>query len=97
MACNLAVASVDSDIQILEINKPYPIIHVTSLERDAESTFIVLIHIEINNIVKIYLTEICDRETEVNLTTMIIVSENYRLIYNGRYECLSQRFHLEPV
>ena len=53
---------------------------------------------EIHHNVKIYLTEMDDRETQDNLIITIFTgSEKYRLIYKGRCEGLSNRFHLEPV
>ena len=84
--------------EILEINKPYPIIYATSLERDTGSTLLVVIQKEINDIVMIYLPEIGNRETQDNLIITINTgSEKYRLIFKGRFEGLSHMFHLEPV
>jgi len=56
------------DTDILEINKPYPILCATHVMWDSGSTFLIAIQKEHNHIVKIYLPEIRDRVYEDLMT-----------------------------
>jgi len=88
-----------NDVNILEINRPYPIIWASRIVQGTLSTFLLTILRDVNHIVKMYMPEICDTDVEDNFILSINTrSEKYTLTYKGRCkEELVHKFHLEPA
>jgi len=83
------------DIDILEINEPYPIRCATRLVQDSRSTFLLVVQKEANHI-EDFLTEIHDKVIEDDLIMAIHGGAiRYKMIYKGRCRSLSHCFLLE--
>jgi len=60
-----------NDVNILEINRPYPIIWASCIVQSTLSTFLLTILRDVNHIVKMYMPEIGDIDVEDNLILSI--------------------------
>jgi len=60
-----------NDMNILEINRPYPIIWASRIVQGTLSTFLLTILQDITHIVKMYMPDICDMNVEDNLILSI--------------------------
>jgi hypothetical protein len=60
-----------NDMNILEINRPYPIIWASRIVQCTLSTFLLTILRDVNHIVKMYMPVICDTNVEDNLILSI--------------------------
>jgi hypothetical protein len=87
-AAILNVTAIDTnDIEILEINKTYPVIYAAHLVWGTTLTYLLAILKDINNVVKIYMPEVNDRDVQDHLIIAINTrSEKYKLTYKGRCE-----------
>jgi len=84
---NITAIDTNNDIEILEINKPYPIIYASLFVRGTTSTFLQVILEGVNHIVKIDMLEVNDGNIQDNLIIAINTkSEEYKLTYKGRCE-----------
>ena len=82
----LTVAAVEN-INVLEINKSYPVICASRLVTGTLSIFLLVILRDADHIVKIYMPEVHDNDIQDNLIVSINTrSEKFNLIYTGRYE-----------
>ena len=82
-AAILTVAAVDN-INILEINKSYPVVYASRIVRGTLTTFLLAILRNADHIVKIYMPEIHDNDIQDNLIISINTkSEKSNLIYTG--------------
>jgi hypothetical protein len=85
-AAILTVLEIDS-IDILEVNKSYPILYASRIVRGASCIFLMAILRDADHIVKIYMPDVTDSEVQDNLILTINTrSEKYNLIYTGRCE-----------
>ena len=92
-AAILTVSEIDS-IDILVVNKSYPILYTSSIVRGASCIILMADHI-----VKIYMPDVTDSEDQDNLILTINTrSEKYNLINTGRCEEENNihKFRLEP-
>ena len=96
-AAILTVLEIDS-IDILEVNKSYPILYASRIVRGVSSIFLLAILRDAEHIVNIYMPDVNDNDVQDNLTLSINKrSEKYNLIYTGR--CDEENVHkflLEP-
>ena len=98
-AAILNVTAIDTnDIEILEINKTYPVIYAAHLVWGTTLTYLLAILKDINHVVKIYMQEVNDSDVQDHLIIAINTrSEKYKLTYKGRCEeDLLHKFYLEP-
>ena len=85
-AAILTVAAVEN-INVLEINKSYPVIYTSRLVRGTLSIFLLVIFRDADHIVKIYMPEVHDNDIQDNLIVSINTrSEKFNLMYTGRSE-----------
>jgi hypothetical protein len=85
-AAILTVSEIDA-IDVLEINKSYPIPYASRILRGMSSIFMLAILGDADHIVKIYMPDVNDNDVQDNLTLSINTrSEKYNLIYTGRCE-----------
>ena len=82
-AAILTVLEIDS-IDILEVNKSYPILYASRIVRGSSCIFLMSILRDADHIVKIYMPDVTDSEVQDNLILTINTrSEKYNLIYTG--------------
>jgi len=97
-AAILTVSEIDS-IELLEVNKSYPILYASRIMRGASWIFLMAILRDADHIVKIYMPDVTDSEVQDDLILTINTrSEKYNLIYTGRCEEENNihKFRLEP-
>jgi hypothetical protein len=99
-AAILHVSAVNA-IDILEVNKSYPILYASRVVRGTLTTLLVTILRDVGHIVKVYMPEMRDRNVQDFLIIAINTrSQKYNLIYKGiceeEEEELVHRFQLEP-
>jgi hypothetical protein len=85
-------------IEILEVNKSYPILYASRIVRGASCIFLMAILPDADHIVKIYMPVVTDSEVQDNLILTINTRyEKYNLIYTGLCEEENiHKFRLEP-
>ena len=82
----LTVSEIEA-IDVLEINKSYPIVYASRIVRGVSSIFLLAILRDAEHIVNIYMPDVNDNDVQDNLTLSINTrSEKYNLIYKGRCE-----------
>ena len=94
----LTVAAVEN-INVLEINKSFPVIYESRLVRGTLSIFLLTILRDADHIVNIYMPEVHDNDIQDNLIVSINTrSEKFNLMYIGRSvnEGNVHNFHLVP-
>jgi len=85
-AAILSVAAVDN-LNILEINKSYPVIYASRIVRGTLNTYLLAILRDSDYIVKMYMPEVYDNDIQENLIISLNTrSEKCNLIYTGRCE-----------
>jgi hypothetical protein len=76
---NVTAIDTNTDIDILENNKAYPVIYAARLVRGTTLTFLLSILEDINHIVKIYMPEVNDKDVQDHLISINTRSERYTL------------------
>ena len=95
-AAILTVSEIDS-IDVLEINKSYPILYASRIVRGVSTIFMLAILRDSDHIVKIYMPDVTDNDVQDNLILSINTRSEKYLIYTGRCEEKNiHKFRLEP-
>ena len=96
-AAILTVAAIDN-IDVLEINKSYPILYASRIMRGSSTTFLLAVLRDAEHIVKIYMPKVDDNDGHNDLIISINTrSDKFNLMYTGRCEEVNvHKFHLDP-